>query len=465
MTVPTFPRPAPVDLAHHSHLTGIFAPQRTEVDVRDLQVIGALPDDLQGAYLRNGPNPRFDPIGNYVYPLDGDGMVHRVELSGGTARYTNRFVRTPMVVAEEKAGHVIWAGATDLYTPGEREVGPELAGTPRELPDINVVRHGGRLLAMAETAPPYRLDPTDLSTLGRETCDGAMAVGSTAHPKVDPVTGEMVLFNYLLEAPYLTWSVVARDGSLSRPPTVVEGLDKALMIHDMALTERFVVLVLCPLVFDIPAMLTGGAVLDWRPDEGTRIALIPRDGGPVRWASCEAFWVWHFANARDLPDGRVGVDYAQWSYPGLLATGDEPALGGLVRAVIDPVRGTVDREVVCDRDVEFPRVDDRRLTGLGGTVAAIGKLRGREGIMDSLWFVDPDAGTETHWEPGSLAVAEPVFIPGAGRDYWGMLGTDRCDLSSWFLLLPADDPGLGPVARVRLPIRVPAGLHGAWLPA
>ena len=116
MTVtPSAPlRPAPVDIAHHAHLTGAFAPQRTEVDVAGLDVIGELPADLHGAYLRNGPNPRFDPIGHFVYPLDGDAMVHRLELDGGTARYTNRFVRTPMVVAEEKAGHAIWAGMTDL---------------------------------------------------------------------------------------------------------------------------------------------------------------------------------------------------------------------------------------------------------------------------------------------------------------------------------------------------------------
>jgi len=151
MTVtPSAPlRPAPVDIAHHAHLTGAFAPQRTEVDVAGLDVIGELPADLHGAYLRNGPNPRFDPIGHFVYPLDGDAMVHRLELDGGTARYTNRFVRTPMVVAEEKAGHAIWAGMTDLYTPSADEVGRELAGTGRDLPDINIVHHAGRLLAMA----------------------------------------------------------------------------------------------------------------------------------------------------------------------------------------------------------------------------------------------------------------------------------------------------------------------------
>ena len=180
------PRPAAVDTAHQAHLRGVFAPQRTEVDVAGSAMTGEIPRGLHSTYLRNGPNPRFDPTGSYLYPLDGDAMVHRIELGKGSARHTNRFVRTPMVVAEEAAGHAIWSGITDGYTPSAAEVGADLAGTMRELPDINIVRHGGRLLAMAEGDQPYRLDPGDLATLGRDSCDGAMAVGSTAHPRSTP---------------------------------------------------------------------------------------------------------------------------------------------------------------------------------------------------------------------------------------------------------------------------------------
>lgn len=459
------PKPGPVDMAHHAHLRGVFAPQREEVDVYGLEVVGDLPNDLSGAYIRNGPNPRFDPIGTYVYPLDGDAMVHRVELSDGAARYTNQFVRTPMIVAEEKAGRVLWAGGTDPYTPGADEVGPELAGTSRDLPDINIVRHGGRLLAMAETAQPYRLDPDTLRTLGRDSCDGTMAIGSTAHPKIDPDTGEMVLFNYMFEPPYLTWSVVGADGKALREPTALDGVDKPLMIHDMTLTKKYIVLLLCPLVFDIAQVMTGGAVLDWQPERGTRIALIPRDGGTVRWASDDAFWVWHFANGFDLPDGRVCIDYAQWSYPGGFADPGTPSIGALTRAVIDPATGRVNRTVVSDRDIEFPRIDDRRITKGHRTIASVGKIGGREGAMDSLMFFDMEKGAESCWNPGSVAVGEPIFMPGNENEYWGMIGTDRTDMSSWFFILPADDPAAGPLGKIRMPIRVPAGLHGAWLPA
>ena len=465
MTVTSGPaRPAPVDMAHHDHLTGVFAPQRDEVDVHGLTVTGRIPGDLHGSYLRNGPNPRFDPIGSYVYPLDGDAMVHRIEIADGTANYTNRFVRTPMVLAEEKAGRALWSGITDGYTPSAEDVGPELAGTMRQLPDINIVRHGGRLMAMAESDLPYGLNPPDLATLAPDNCDGALGVGSTAHPKVDPTTGELVIFNYALEAPYLTWSVVNADGSMGRPPTPVEGMDVSYMIHDMAMTSRYLVLFVCPLVFDITSMLSGGSLLDWRPDDGTRIVLIPRDGSPVHWLHTDPFWVWHFANAYDAADGSVIVDYVEWTYPNGFATAATPSTSSLSRAKLDPTSGTVTREAVISRDMEFPRIDDRLITKQHKNIAAAGRGATNPRGLDALWFFDPDAGTELCWDP-DVAVGEPIYLPGDEHDYWGVIGTDPGDMSSAFYILSADDPASGPIATIHLPIRVPAGLHGAWLPA
>ncbi|MDL9938573.1 carotenoid oxygenase family protein [Gordonia sp. ABSL1-1] len=456
--------PAPVDLANAQFLSGVFAPQRTETTVDTLPVTGELPAGLRGSYLRNGPNPRFDPIGSFVYPIDGDGMVHEIGFDDGRVSYRNRFVRTPMVIAEEAAGHAIWSGITDGYTPSAAEAGP-LAGTTRELPDINIVRHGGRLMAMAEADQPYLLDPAGLATLARTDCDGAMRVGSTAHPKIDPATGEMVLFNYTLEAPFLTWSTVDADGHATRTPTAVDGLTEPVMIHDMALTTSYIVLFVCPLIFDLEAAMTGGSLLSWRPDDGTRIALIPRDGSPVRWLHTDPFWVWHFANAFDNPDGTgVTVDYVEWTYPGGFADQPTPAASTLTRAVLHP-DGTVSRSAVSDNaiDMEFPRVDDRLLTRDHRRIATVAKGPHDRDALDSLWFHDLAAGTEEFWSPG-VAIGEPIFIPGVERDHWGAIGTDPTDMRSRFYLLAADDPSSGPVATVDLPIRVPAGLHGAWLP-
>ena len=466
------PVPLPIDVTTVAHLQGPFAPVIEETDATDLPVEGKLPPELDGVYLRNGPNPRFTPLGSYVYPLEGDGMVHGMWLSAGRARYANRFVQTEALRAEEKAGRALWGGLLTGFVPDASEVGPELAGQPKTLPDINVMRHGGRLLALAEADCPYCLSP-DLETLGRETFDGMLPAGMTAHPKVDPRTGEMAVFCYMLEAPYLTWATVGPDGVVTRRPTPVNGLDRPVMIHDMALTARFLVLVLGPLYFDVHAAMSGGSLLAWRPEDGTRIALIPRDGGPVRWSHIDTFWCWHGANAfddGDGPDAPVVLDYVQWNAPGGLVPG--PKQSALVRATIDPRTGAVRQDVIDRGTMELPRIDDRVISGHHQRIA-LAAVTGRRPVVggdhDALNFVDTRTGNRVQWDAGDLAVSEPVFAPRPGthdadQGWWVTFATNRTNGQSWFLVLPADEPSNGPVARVRIPTRVPLGLHGSWLP-
>ncbi|MEJ2865891.1 carotenoid oxygenase family protein [Actinomycetospora flava] len=463
-------RPAPV--VPGPHLTGPFAPVIAEVDVAELEVVGELPVDLDGAYVRNGPNPRFSPIGSYVFPIDGDGMLHRIRLSEGRAGYDNRFVRTPMVLVEERAGHAIWPGFGSGRQPGPDEVGADLAGTRRQLPDINVVRHHGTLLALAECDRPYRIGP-ELETLGQESFGGVLPAGICAHPKTDPATGEMFAFCYSFSAPFLTWTVVRPDGTAT-PPRPVEGIARPSMIHDMAITGRYLILVVAPLYFDGAKAVNGGSMLSWQPDHGTWIALIPRDGGPVRWCADDAFWLWHTINAHDHGD-TVVLDYVEWSRPDDLAPGP-PVQPRLARAVLRPTTGKVRRSTLADVAAEFPRIDDR-LLGTAHSVSASVARTGRDlphpGCWDALAWYDTTAGTLTRWSPGELALGEPVFAPDPrspdphARDagWWLVLGTRFGTGESALFVLPAADPTSGPVATVRLPVRVPLGLHGNWLPA
>ncbi|MGV9340089.1 carotenoid oxygenase family protein [Streptomyces sp. NPDC003688] len=466
-----------LDPTRIAHLSGRFAPVTEEVDEVGLRMEGHLPDDLDGVCLRNGPNPRFTPIGSYLYPIDGDGMVHGVWLEHGRARYRNRFVRTPSLRAEERAGRALWGGVESMITPGPEEVGPRLAHTFRDMPDINVVRHAGRLLALAESECPFRLSP-ELETLGKETFGGTLPAGVTAHPKTDPVTGEMAVFRYGLEPPHLTWSLISLDGTASRGPVPVEGVDEPMMIHDMALTGRYLVLVLAPVLFDVSAALSGGSLIDWRPDAGTRIALIPRDGSPVRWAQDEAFWLWHTVNAYDdETDGSVVLEYVQWTRLSLGESGSDgtPNVSHLVRAVVDPVSGRMRRTPLDDAPVEFPRIDDRRIGRRHRRIAVAPDSRRTDGLLpgefDSLRWYDTGAPSTpaATWYGGQLSVGEPAFAPspghkGDGHGYWVAFATDRTDDSAWLLVFPAEDPADGPLARVRVPVRVPLGLHGNWLP-
>ncbi len=147
----------PVDPSGNPDLGGVFAPVDNELDVADLPVVGKIPEDLRGAYLRNGPNVKFPPLGSYTYPLDGDGMIHGVWLADGRARYRNRYVLTKGLEAEMRAGRALWGG---LMTPAVPPA--ELAGPDQDpegfklLPHINIVRHAHRSLALAEGLLPTK---------------------------------------------------------------------------------------------------------------------------------------------------------------------------------------------------------------------------------------------------------------------------------------------------------------------
>jgi carotenoid cleavage dioxygenase len=140
-------------------------------------------------------------------------------------------------------------------------------------------------------------------------------------------------------------------------------------------------------------------------------------------------------------------------------------------AVIDPAAGSVRRDRLADPgSMEFPRVDRR--IGRPRGVIALGTSSGRHRLVpgdhDALLWLDTTSGRTARWDAGDLAV-EPVFVPRPGdantaHGWWATFAIDRTDRTSWFLVIPATDPAAGPIARVRIPVRVPLGLHGAWLP-
>jgi carotenoid cleavage dioxygenase len=475
-----------VDASTIPQLCGRFEPVGREIEAVDLPVEGLLPFDLNGAYLRNGPNPRFTPLGSYTYPLEGDAMIHGLWIEGGKARYANRWVRTKGMVAEERAGRSLYGG---LMTPAFVDtalLGPDPdPGWPFRLdPFVNVVRHAGRYLALEEGTPPYEI-ASDLDTVGIFNFGGALPSGLCAHPKVDPLTGEMVVFRYDIEEPYLTWAVIGPDGKVIRPPTTVEGVDSGFMIHDFAITEHHLILTIGPAQFDLDAMLTGGAVLQWKPELGTRIAVIPRDGssGPM-WIHTEAFWVWHFANAYELYSSgatdatsdelRIVVDFPWWSTLGLgLADADAgPMRGAFTRATLIPSRGAVELEHLDEVATEFPRIDDR-LVGHEHRYLTVAAVSGRHELVrgehDRLIRYDMQTGRSDAFDCDGV-IGEVTFAPRPGGTeeldgfYVGFATSFGKDRSAWGYVWDASEFPTDPVAKVSIPQRVPNGLHGNWFP-
>ena len=104
----------------HPYLNGAWSPCREEVDAVDMEVIGEIPKDISGIYVRNTENPVRDAIGIY-HPFDGDGMIHAMSFHNGQAKYSNRLVQTKGLKAEQEAGHALWTGIAGNPAKSARE--------------------------------------------------------------------------------------------------------------------------------------------------------------------------------------------------------------------------------------------------------------------------------------------------------------------------------------------------------
>src|SRR5579872_2924025 len=160
-----------------------------ECDYSHLTIEGEIPRDLQGTFFRVGPNPHFAPRGNYN-PLNGDGMVHAFHLHHGSVSYRNRWVRTRQWNMELEAGRALF-GTSGM--PADSD--PTVAGIRTDgVANTNLVWHGNRLLALEEGHGPIEIDPASLETPGPWTFDNKLPRNMTAHPKIDPDSGEMLFF-------------------------------------------------------------------------------------------------------------------------------------------------------------------------------------------------------------------------------------------------------------------------------
>ncbi|WPB94441.1 carotenoid oxygenase family protein [Streptomyces malaysiensis] len=407
------------------HLKGNYAPVHDELTAYDLPVTGAIPPELNGWYLRNGPNPR----GESAHWFIGDGMIHGVRLENGRAAwYRNRWVRT--------------RSFEDPAVQEYREDGT--ADRTASVANTHIVNHAGKTLALVENALPYEVTH-ELETVGPYDFNGKLTTAMTAHPKICPETGELHFFGYDWQEPYLTYHRTDARGELELSRTIdVQG---PTMMHDFAVTSRHVVFLELPLVF----MPGPGMPYDW--DEGfeARIGVLPRHDprARVRWFPIDPCAVFHTLNAYEAGDSIVlyAVRYPQLSWNEVV---ESPSV--LWRWTIDLRTGSVREEQVDDRPCEFPRIDDR-FTGLD---VRYGHVTGHDAIVR----YDLHSGGSTAFEFGAgHTPSEAVFAP---PNWLIAYVHDRARDGSDLMILDATDLRK-PVATVHLPARVPQGFHGNWI--
>ena len=436
-----------------AHLRGNGRPVAEERTISELKVTGSIPSELDGRYVRTGANPLS---GTSAHPFFGDGMVHGIRLQDGNAQwYRNRYVQTPFIKNP----------SVDVLDPSV------LADMKASKANTHVIGHAGKILVLEEGHFPYVVDG-ELSTVGATDFDGVLKGSFTAHPKICPVTGELLAFGYSPFEPYLRYLRVSAEGKLVQTEEITVG--GPTMMHDFNVTQNHVIFMDLPAVFDMKLAMSGDMPIRWDDNYPARLGVMPRDGtdAQVKWYEINPCYVFHPMNSYEEGDTIV-LDVARFSHMWRDSAMDFP-MPELWRWTIDTTTGTVSEEQIDDRSAEFPRVADSVI----GLKHRYGYMMGMSGLgaddpmstSGSILKYDRQTGarTEIEFGPGRVG-GEPVFVSSAnpkGEDD-GYLMTYLHDAesdTSRFVIMDAATMDNTPVASVELP-RVPSGFHGSWIPA
>ncbi len=466
-----------LDAGQNPYLMGPYAPVDEEIVAGDLEVIGEIPADLEGLYVRNGPNPRYPTEGRYHW-FDGDGMLHAVYLENGKATYRNRWVRTQGFGAEQEAGGALWTGIAEARTNNPAD-GSRLR--LKDTANTDVMFHNGNLIALWYlSGAPYRVEPFTLETLGTEDWNDTRSSCVMAHAKVDPRSGEFVFFDYGPEPPFMSYGVVSADGVVKHFTDI--DIPGARMPHDMAITENYSVLMDLPLVVDQQAARAGRHQLHFMRDTPSRFGVIPRHGdkASIQWFEAEPCYIYHSINAFESGD-EIVMDVCRFRVPGPPAID----LKGPLASILNYLRldahvhryrfnlktGRTHEEALDDRNVEFPMIHPQRFGEKNRYAWNVSINSDVTMYFDGIVKYDLDTGAQERYGFGAGRYgSEAPFAPRVGATseddgYLLSLVYDAATEKSELVILDGADVTSGPIARVLLPVRVPNGFHSCWVPA
>ncbi|CAI0410156.1 unnamed protein product [Linum tenue] len=482
-----------------SVLSGNFSPV-DELPPTECHVIhGSLPPCLDGAYIRNGPNPQFHPRGPY-HLFDGDGMLHALAISRARPpTLCSRYVKTYKYLTEKAAGAPLVPNVFSAFNRLPAAVARAVLTAVRValgqfnpakgigLANTNLAFFGGRLFALGESDLPYAVRLTedgDVETIGRHDFDGRLGVSMTAHPKIDLQTGETFAFRYGPRSPCLTYFRFDAEGRKQADVPIPSFSRKTPFLHDFAITKKYAMFVETQIVMDpVDWAFRGGSLIRSDPNKVPRVGVIPRyatDGSEMKWFDVAGFNPVHAINAWDEEDG----DGIVMLVSNVMCVEDALESLELVQARVEKLRidlktGTVNRVPVSTRNLDFGVVNPGYVgrknrfiyAGVGDPMPKISGVVKLDVGDDEMGRAEEERTVACRmFGPGCFA-GEPFFVakdpenPEAEEDegYVVTYVHDEINGESRFLVMDAQSPELEIVAAVRLPRRVPYGFHGLFV--
>lgn len=472
-------------------LEGNFAPVPECPVQHGVEVVGTIPSSIEGVYVRNGGNPLFPPTSGHHF-FDGDGMIHAVTLAAGNrASYACRFTRTNRLVGEAALGKPVFpkpigelhghVGLARLALFQARSlIGLVNAARGIGVANVALVYFNGRLLAMSEDDLPYnvRITPDgDLQTIGRYDFDGQLKDSMIAHPKIDPITGDLYTLSYnVLSKPHLKFFKFDTWGNKSREVAI--SLQQPTMIHDFAMTESHVIIPDHQVIFKLSEMIRDGSPVIYNPNKVSRFGVMPKDAtheSMIQWIDVPNCFCYHMGNAWEEYNENgdkiiVVINSCITPADSLYLGGDEP-----LRSELSEVRlnlktgGSTRRVIVSGINLEAGQVNKQLLGKKTRYIyLAIAEPWPK---CSGIAKVDLATGNVTKYLYGDQKFGgEPCFVPRKVGDededeedegFLMSFVRDEERETSEFVILKAST--MEQVALVKIPTRVPYGFHGTFV--
>lgn len=464
---------------------GFNAPSRVECDIFDLVVEGNLPSEINGSWYRSTPDPQYPPrLGQDTY-ISGDGMISVFRFENGHVDFRARYVMTDRLKADRAARRGLFGLYRNPYTDDQ-----SVRGINRCANNTTPIFHAGKLFALKEDGLAMELHPETLETTGVWDYQGKLKSRTmTAHPRPDPITGELHFFGYEaagLGTPDVAYCVADKQGQLIREDWFK--VPYVSLMHDFAVTREHVIFPVFPTVADLDRIKAGGAHWVWEPDKDTYVGIMPRDGSidQMRWFRRPASSAFHIFNAHT--EGKyVHVDLSLGKMPPFpfiqeashVAPNPENMSAKVVRWSFDlSKRGDKFEEYDLGPGGDLPRVAAKD----GMADYSIGYyervdlengpplIAGPVGVgFNTLTRLEMKSGRHQSMHlPGPTTLQEPVHIPSKipGHEGYLALVVDlHAENLSDVLLLDAEHIDRPPLARIKVPLRLRTQVHGNWVPA
>jgi carotenoid cleavage dioxygenase len=456
--------------------TGFNAPTRFEADVYDCEVWGKVPADIDGSFYRIQCDFQYRPPQNeWPTGFNGDGHVSRFYFKDGNVNYRSRYVQTQRLQAERDAHRRLYGVYRNRYTDD-----PSVAKLDRSAANTHLYWHGGKMLVLKEDSLPWTINPHTLETQGIWNFNGKYtATTFSAHPKIDPVNGQMIAYGYQAKGDLtddIAVYIIDKSGQIVhdiwfKAPYVG-------IMHDCAITQKYVIIPLIPRVTSLERLKSGEPMWEWDGSKPTMIAVVPRDGSgkDVRWFKGPARNTLHFLNAQDHPDGRITMELPT-------SSGErDPSQIRRWTMNMKSKKDTFDEELVSVSNGVLARMDDRYLSlpykycyvGNRDPNLPFDKTRagGMGGFVTNQYQrVDVTTGAISNYFVGPVqSLQESCFVPrkgskGEGDGYLLGIASNYESMSSDLVIVDAQRMEEGAVATVKLPFRLRGGTHTNWFGA